>query len=281
MGERLKGEIALVTGAGSSGPGWGIGKATAVLFAREGAQVLAVDIDERAVQETQKIIADEGGICRTFVGDVSRIDDVQAMVDDCTAQFGGLDALVNNVAVGFVGGLLDTAAADWERALSINITSMFLACRAAIPHMLDAYRRDGRVRSVVNIGAVAGRRWTGVPMLAYATSKGAIEPFTRSIGLEFAQDGIRCNCVLPGLMNTPFIVAPLKDSYGNGDVDRMIEMRDRQSPTGRMGTAWDVAYASLFLASQESNYVNGHALVVDGGQSAQTSSLVGRGTQHG
>lgn len=280
MGKRLAGEIALITGAGSAGPGWGIGKATAVQLAREGARVLAVDIDERAVGETRTVIADEGGVCSTFVGDVSRVDDVQAMIDHCVGQFGGLDVLVNNVAVAFVGGLLDTVVPDWERAFRINITSMFLACRAAVPHMLAAHRRDGRVRSIVNVGAVAGRRWTGVPMLAYATSKGAIEPFTRSVGLEFARNGIRCNCVLPGLMNTPFIVEPLKDAYANGDVDRMIEVRDLQSPTGRMGTAWDVAYAAAFLASQESNYVNGHAFVVDGGQSAQTSPPVGEEILH-
>ncbi|GAA0997806.1 SDR family oxidoreductase [Acrocarpospora macrocephala] len=268
MGQRLGGKVALVTGAGSAGAGWGNGMAAAVLFAREGARVFAVDRDERAVERTRAVIEAEGGACTAFVADVSSPAAVAAMVEACVGGFGGLDILHNNVGVASLGGLLDIDEHAWDRALRINITSMFLTCRRAIPHMVEAYRRDGRIRSIVNVGAVAGRRWTGVPMLAYATSKGAVEPFTRSVALQYARDGIRCNCVLPGLMNTPFVMEPLKQAYG--DVDRLIEARDEQSPTGEMGTAWDVAHAALYLASDESNFVNAHALVVDGGQSQQT-----------
>lgn len=274
MGDRVKDKVVLVSGAGSVGPGWGNGKAAAVLFAREGARIFAVDRDERAVAQTQRLIEAEGGVCVAFTADVSSTREVEAMVSDCLRRFGGIDVLHNNVGVGFVSGLLDTAEPDWERALRVNLTSMYLTCRTVVPHMLEAHRRDGRIRSIINVGAVAGRRWTGVPMLAYATSKGAIEPFTRSVALEFARSGIRCNCVLPGLMDTPFVVAPMKEVYGGGDVDRMIAVRNEQSPTGRMGTGWDIAHAALFLASDESHFVNGHALVVDGGQSAQTWSPV-------
>lgn len=272
MTGRLHDRVVLVTGAGAAGPGWGIGKATAVQCAREGARVVAVDIDADAVAQTKEIIHDEGGTCATFVADVSNPRQVEAMVAACVEVFGVVDALVNNVAAGILGGLLDTSLDDWNRALQINITSMFLVSRLVVDRMLDAHRQDGRVRSVVNVGAVAGRRWTGVPMLPYATSKGAVEPFTRSVALEFARDGIRCNCVLPGLMDTPFIRKPLNNAYSNGDLDDMLAIRDEQAPTGRMGTAWDIAHAVVYLASSESDYVNGHALVVDGGQSAQTWS---------
>jgi NAD(P)-dependent dehydrogenase (short-subunit alcohol dehydrogenase family) len=170
MAGRLTDTVAIVTGAGSSGPGWGNGKAVAVLFAREGARVYAVDIDERAVAETRAIIEGEGGECSTLVADIATRDGVEAMVDGCLRRFGGLDVLHNSVGVGLVGGLADTSEADWDRLMRVNVKSMFLTCRQAVPMMADAHRADGRIRSVVNVGAVAGRRWTGVPLLAYASS---------------------------------------------------------------------------------------------------------------
>ena len=272
MSGRLQGLVAIVTGAGSVGPGWGNGKAAAVLFAREGAQILAVDRSEDAAQETRSLIRAEGGVCEVAVGDVSAAVFVADMIESCLGRFGRLDLLHNNVGVAIAHGLLETSEEEWDRLFAVNIKSMFLTCRAAVTVMRKQFAADGRGGAIINVGAVAGRRWTGVPMLAYATSKSAVESLTRSVALEFAREGIRCNCILPGLMDTPHIVSPLRDRYGDNDLDRLMALRHLQAPMGRMGSACDVAEAAVYLASTAANYVTGHALVVDGGQSCQTWS---------
>lgn len=269
---RLEGDAVIVTGAGSVGPGWGNGKAVAVLFAREGARVLAVDRSESAALETQKLIQAEGGDCEILVADVSNAVDVDRVVAACLEHFGRIDVLHNNVGIARAHGLVDTDEAEWDEVFAVNVKSMFLTSRAVAPRMERQYRGDGRLGRIVNIGGVTGRRWTGVPMVAYAATKAAIESLTRSVALEYASRGVRCNCVVPGLMDTPHIVEPLRHLYGDGDLDRLRRVRSTQSPTAHMGSAWDVAYAALFLASHEAAYVNGHALVVDGGQSVQTWS---------
>ena len=271
MAGRLEGLAAIVTGAGSSGPGWGNGKATAVAFAREGAKVLAVDLRREAAEETRAIVAGEGGDCAVFEGDVSRSADVAAMVEACIARFGAVDVLHNIVGIVELGGPEDISEADWDRVMRINLKSMFLATKAVLPHMVRQFESRGglakraRGGAIVNVGSVSGIRWTGVPYIAYSTSKGAVIPFTRSVALQYAAKGVRCNAILPGLMNTPMIVEPLKGAYGGGDVAAMIAARDLQCPMGFMGDAWDVARAALFLASDESRYVTGVALPVDGG----------------
>ena len=275
MGGRLQDRVAVVVGAGSVGPGWGNGKATAVLFAREGAKVLAVDIDADAAAETAGIIAADGGTAETFAADVSRADRVQAMVDACLDRFGRIDVLHNNVGIVAPRPTAEVDEAEWDRIHAVNLKSMFLTCRAVLPVMernefrIDADgRRIGR-GAIVNISSVSGIRWTGVPYVTYSVTKGAVLPLTRSIALEYAARGIRANAILPGLMNTPMIVEPLKDAYGGGDFDRMVEARDAQCPTGYMGDGWDVARAALFLASDDARYVTGAELVVDGGISAK------------
>lgn len=271
-GRRLEGDVAIVTGAGSVGPGWGNGKAAAVLFAQEGARVLAVDRSHTAALETKALIDAEGGECEVVVADVSNALDVNRLVAACVDRFGRIDVLHNNVGIARAHGLLDTDEAEWDEIFAVNVKSMFLTCRAAMPYMERQYATEGRLGRIINVGGVTGRRWTGVPMTAYAATKAAIESLTRSVALEYALRGVRCNCVVPGLMDTPHIVQPLRHLYGDGNLDRLRHLRQTQSPTGRMGTAWDVAHAALFLASTESAYVNGHALVVDGGQSVQTWS---------
>src|SRR5262249_55147244 len=144
--------------------------------------------------------------------------------------------------------------------------SMFLTCQAVLPHM----ERQGR-GAIVNISSVSGIRWLGVPYVSYTTSKAAILGFTQSIALEYARKGVRANCILPGLMNTPMIVKPLAGVYAQGDVDQMLATRADQCPTGAMGDAWDVAYAALFLASDEAKYITGAQLVVDGGLSCKVA----------
>ena len=272
---KLQDRAVIVVGAGSVGPGWGNGKAAAVLFAREGARVLAVDIDAGAVSETAGIIAGEGGTVETFVADVSQADQVRAMVDACLGRFGRIDVLHNNVGIVAPKPTAEVSEDDWDRICAVNLKSMFLTCRAVLPAMeQNAFRVDGDGRrigrgAVINISSVSGIRWTGVPYVTYSVTKGAVLPLTRSIALEYADRGIRANAILPGLMNTPMIVEPLKDAYGGGDVDRMIDARDAQCPTGYMGDGWDVAHAALFLASDDARYVTGAELVVDGGISAK------------
>ena len=272
---KLQDRVVIVVGAGSVGPGWGNGKAAAVLFAREGARVLAVDIDAGAVSETAGIIAGEGGTVETFVADVSRADQVRAMVDACLDRFGRIDVLHNNVGIVAPKPTAEVSEDDWDRICAVNLKSMFLTCRAVLPAMeQNAFRVDADGRrigrgAVINISSVSGIRWTGVPYVTYSVTKGAVLPLTRSIALEYAERGIRANAILPGLMNTPMIVEPLKDAYGGGDVDRMIDARDVQCPTGYMGDGWDVAHAALFLASDDARYVTGAELVVDGGISAK------------
>jgi len=251
--DRLKDKVALVSGAGSSGPGWGNGKATAVLFAREGARVFAVDINLDAALETKRIVEREGGICEALAGNVSHADDVAAMVDACIAAFGRIDVLHNNVGIVEVGGPVETSEESWDRVNDVNL-------KQVLPHM----ERQGK-GAIVNIASVSGIRWLGVPYISYAATKAAIIQFTRVIALQYARSGIRANSVLPGMMNTPMVHAPEVIAAYGGSAEEMVRRRDAQCPMGRMGDAWDVAYAALFLASDEAKYITGTELVVDGG----------------
>lgn len=264
MADRLQGKVALVTGCGSSGPDWGNGKAIAALFAREGAQVFGCDINESAAQETRALVRDEGGDIEVMRCDVAIPAQVEALVAACVKRYGRLDILVNNVGIVEVGGPVEYPVERWQRALDVNVTSMFLTCKHAIPVMLE---NGGG--SIVNIGSIAGIRYTGVPYISYYTTKAATLGFSRGVALQYAKQGIRSNVIMPGLMKTPFVVEPLKEVYGDGNVDAMMEKRNAQCPTGQMGDAWDVARAALYLASDESGYVTGTELVVDGGITAK------------
>jgi len=266
MAERLKDRVALVIGAGSSGPGWGNGKAAAVLYAREGARVFCIDRNLAAAEETAGIVAEEGGSAAAHQADVAKSDEVAALVARCLDLYERIDVLHNNVGILEVGGPVETSEESWDRVMAVNLKSMFLTCK----HVLPAMVAQGR-GVIVNIASIAGIRWLGVPYISYSASKGAVVPFTRSIALEYAGKGIRANSVLPGLMNTPMIVEPLKDAYAGGDVEQMLEIRAAQCPMGRMGDAWDVAHAALFLASDEAKYITGTELVVDGGITAKIS----------
>lgn len=265
MAGRLKDKVAIVTGAGSIGPGWGNGKAVAALFAREGANVFAIDRNSQAVEETRAIVAAEGGTIAAHTCDVTDSAQVRAMVEACLDRFGRVDILHNNVGIMGLGGPVELDEAEWDKVLQVNLTSMYLTCR----HVLPVMERQGG-GAIVNIGSIAGNRWLGVPYIVYSTTKGAIVPFTRSVALQYAAKGIRANTILPGLMNTPMVREGLTGAYGKeGDVEAMIRARDAQCPMGRMGDAWDVAHAALFLASDEARYITGTELVVDGGLTAK------------
>ena len=271
MAGKLDGRVAMVTGAGSSGPGWGNGKAAAVLYAREGARVLCIDLRREAAEETAAIAASEGGTAIAMAADVSKADDVRACVDACASRWGRLDVLHNNVGIVALGGPEELAETDWDRVVRVNLKSMFLTCKFVLPVFVRQFEREGRGGAIVNIASIAGIRYLGVPYIAYNTTKGAVIPFTQSVALQYARKGVRANCILPGLMNTPMIVEPLKGAYGGGDVDKMIAVRNAQCPTGKMGDAWDVAKAALFLASDDAGYITGVALPVDGGITLKVS----------
>ena len=260
MGHRLQDKVALVIGAGSVGAGWGNGKASAVLFAREGARVFAVDNNLAAAEETKAIIDGEGGNCTIYRADVSRADEVKALTENCTGKYGRIDILHNNVGIIQTGGPEEMSEEVWDRHFAVNVKGMFLTCKFVLPIMVKQ-----AAGVIVNISSIASIRYTGYPSVAYNASKGAVNQLTQNIAIQYATAGIRANCILPGLMNTPMIREPLKGAYGPGGEAEMIRKRDALVPMGRMGEAWDVAYAALFLASDEAKYITGAQLVVDGG----------------
>lgn len=258
MGKRLEGKVAIVTGAGAIGPGIGNGKATAIVFAREGAKVMAVDFKLEAAEETRRLIEKEGGTCLTFRADVAKASDCQKMVGKCLQTFGRIDILHNNVGIGGYGGPVETSEEEWDRIMEINLKSMFLTCKYVLPHMEK--QGSGVIINISSINALA----VTVPAVAYSTSKAGVIAFTREVAFQYAPKGIRVNAILPGLIKTPMVAHYGKDAYG-GNIEGMWKRRDAMSPTGKQGEPWDIAQAALFLASDEAKYVTGTTLVVDGG----------------
>jgi NAD(P)-dependent dehydrogenase (short-subunit alcohol dehydrogenase family) len=262
MMDRLKGKVAMVVGAGSIGPGWGNGKATAVTFAREGAQVFCVDRNAAAAEETVNIIKGEGGRAAAFTADVSRASEVEAMVEACLKTFGRIDVLDNNVGIAEMGSVVEVTETEWDRVFAVNLKSAYLAMKHVIPVMV---KQGGG--SIINISSIASIRHVGISYVSYGTSKAAMNQMTRTTAVEFAPKHVRVNAILPGLMKTPMVEhsAGLAASYAKGDVEAMWRARNAQVPMGHMGEAWDVANAALFLASDEARYITGIELVVDGG----------------
>lgn len=259
---RLKDRVALVFGAGSVGPGWGNGKASATAYAREGAIVVAVDANRAAAEETAAIIAGEGGRVDAMVCDVTIEEQVAAVVAQTLARHGRIDILHNNVGTTKMGGPPDLSLEDWRRQIDINVTGAFLACKYVIPAM---QRQKKGV--ITNISSVASLRYTGYPYASYYAAKGAVNQFTVGVALQYAREGIRCNAILPGMMDTPLIHQQITGQYAS--TDAMLEARHAASPTGRMGTGWDIANAAVFLASDEASYINAVLLPVDGGLTAR------------
>jgi NAD(P)-dependent dehydrogenase (short-subunit alcohol dehydrogenase family) len=260
--QRLKDRVALVFGAGSVGPGWGNGKASAVSYAREGAIVIAVDINLKAAEETLEIIKNEGGRAVAYACDVTKEVSVKSVVESVLAAYSRIDILHNNVGSTKMGGPPDLSLDDWHRQLDINLTGAFLACKYVIPIM-----QRQKKGAIINISSAAGLRYTGYPYASYYAAKGGVNQFTVGIALQYAADGIRCNAILPGMMDTPLIHQQISGQYASPD--DMMKARHAASPTGRMGTGWDVANAAVFLASDEANYINAVCLPVDGGFTAR------------
>ena len=259
MGERVKGKVAIITGAGSIAAGIGIGKATAILLAREGARVMLVDLNPEAAEETKRLIDEEGGDSIVLQADVSKAGDCRSMVEKCIQTYGRVDILDNNVALGAHGGPVETSEEEWDRVMDVNLKSMFLTCKYVLPYMEK--QSSG---SIINVASVVAIRSEPKPMLAYAVSKAGVLALTREIAVQYAPKGIRVNAVSPGLMKTPRIARYYTDAWG-GNIDEMWKKRDAMSPTGKQGEPWDIAYAVLFLASDEANYITGTNLIVDGG----------------
>jgi NAD(P)-dependent dehydrogenase (short-subunit alcohol dehydrogenase family) len=268
MTNRLEGKTAIIFGAGAGGVAVEVpegcvsnGFATAVTFAEHGARVVAVDRDEAALKATREAIAEAGGACTPVVADVTDDTQVAEAIDRAMTAYGRLDIVHNNVGVTRLGGPTELSEEDWTSAFDINVTSVFRACKHAIPHLLE---RGG---AIVNVSSLASIRWTGYPYPAYSASKAAVNQLTQALALQYADKGIRVNAILPGLIHTPLIYRQLAGEHG--DAEAMRAERDASSPTGRMGSAWDVAGAALFLASDEAAYINGVNLPVDGGLHAK------------
>ncbi|MFJ2259300.1 SDR family NAD(P)-dependent oxidoreductase [Streptomyces sp. NPDC087844] len=261
---RLAGRVAVISGAGSVGPGWGNGRATAVIFAREGATVYLTDRDKDALDITADRVRAEGGTAHTHLLDVTEPDAVEAYFQDAERQAGRIDVLVNNVGGSRAGGAAELSLADWDSQLRTNLTSAFLACKHAVPIM-----RRGGGGSIVNTASASGLRWTGAAQVGYAAAKAAVIQLSRVTAVQYAPDRIRVNTVVPGQLHTPMVEARLARQRADGDVDRLLAQRQARIPLGFMGDGRDTAYAALFLASDEARFVTGTEIVVDGGMTAR------------
>jgi NAD(P)-dependent dehydrogenase (short-subunit alcohol dehydrogenase family) len=250
-GSRLAGKVAIVTGAGSRAEGIGNGRAAAILFAREGAKVLAVDQNLGAADATVGTIKSEGGEAAALAADVTRADDCRAMVDEAVRRWGRLDILDNNVGIEGRGTLVETDEAQWEKVMRVNVLGMMLTSKHAIPAMI---RTGGG--AIVNISSISALRPRG--LTPYSVSKGAVIALTRAMAIDHAAQGIRVNCIAPGPVYTPMV-------YAAGMSEDQRERRRRASPLGIEGTGWDIGHAALFLVSDEARYITGVVLPVDGG----------------
>ena len=255
---RLTGKVAIVTGAGSSGPGVGTGRATSVLFAREGAKVLLVDRDARLAEETLATIREEGGEASVFEADVTRSDNCRAMVEAAVERYGAVHVLFNNVGILGRGSVLDVTEEEWDRVLDSNLKSMVLTSKFAIPEMIQ-----GGGGSIINMTSIAGiRAGSGGPSISYAASKGGIIALTTSMAVNHGRDNVRVNAIAPGHLYTPMVAGTMSEETR--------DLRKRAAPLGTEGTAWDIAWAALFLAGDESRWITGVTLPVDAGLLATT-----------
>lgn len=261
---RLQDKVAIVVGAGQTpGETIGNGRATAITFAREGAKLLLVDRDLASADETKEMIEGEGGTAATFDADITRESDCEGFVRACTDAYGRLDILHNNVGIGIGdAGPTHLTEDNWQRIIDVNLKGTFLSCKHALPVMRE--QGSGVIINISSIAAVCA-----VNMVAYKISKAGINALTHSLATGNARYGIRVNCIMPGLMNTPMAIETISQVRGI-EREQLVQQRDAQVPLGaKMGTAWDIANAALFLASDEAKFITGVILPVDGGQSAR------------
>ena len=268
----LVGKVAIVAGAGSVGPKdspvWGNGKATAVLLARQGASVFALDVDNDALAETRSIIEAEGGVCAAHHCDMTVAAEVRDMAQACLQRFKQIDILVNNVGGSAPGDPVSMDEEVWDRQIDLNLKTAFLGCKYVLPVMLEQGKG-----AIVNIASVAGMRndfLSGRSHVGYSAAKAGVIQLSRSVAGTYAKQGIRVNTVVPGLMHTPLVEHRLARTVGGNDARKLLDARNAAVPMGHMGDAWDVAHAVLFLASDEARFITATEIVVDGGS---TSSM--------
>ena len=261
MGSRLKDKIAIVTGAGSIGPGWGNGRAIAARFAEEGAKIFAVDLHADRLVETENAAKTD---IRCHLCDVTDGKAVAAMVQACLDHFGRVDILVNNVGGSAPGGPVEMSEETWDSQVDYNLKSVFLGCK----HVLPVMERQGG-GAIVNIASTSGLRWTGAAQVAYAATKAAVIQLSRVVAVQYAAKGIRVNTVVPGQLHTPMVEARLAKQRADGDVQKILRERLERIPLGFAGDGRDTANAALFLASDEAKFVTGTEIVVDGGMTVR------------
>jgi NAD(P)-dependent dehydrogenase (short-subunit alcohol dehydrogenase family) len=258
---RFHNRVAIVSGAGSVGPGWGNGRATAVRLAEEGARVFAVDKDESALAET---VARGGSNIKTHFCDVTSGEAVAAMVKTCLEAFDRIDILGNNVGGSAAGGPVEMSEEVWDAQVDHNLKSVFLACK----HVLPVMERQGS-GAIVNIASSSGIRWTGAAQVAYAATKAGVIQLSKVVAVQYAPKGIRVNCVLPGQLHTPMVETRLARQRAGGDVEALLKSRLKRIPLGFAGDGRDTANAVLFLASDEARFITGAEIVVDGGMTVR------------
>lgn len=264
MSGRLQGRVAIVTGAGCVGPGWGNGRATAVRFAEEGAKIFAVDRDPDSAAETVERVQAAGGEIALQQCDVTDRTSVAKMILACVERFGRIDVLVNNVGGSAHGGPVELSEEAWDAQVDYNLKSVFLTCK----HVLPAMERQ-KSGSIVNVASTSGLRWTGSAQVGYAATKAGVIQFSRVVAVQYAAKGIRVNTVVPGQLHTPMVEARLAKQRSGGDVEALLASRVKRIPLGFMGDGRDTANAALYLASDEARFVTGTEIVVDGGMIAR------------
>jgi NAD(P)-dependent dehydrogenase (short-subunit alcohol dehydrogenase family) len=261
---RLADKVALISGAGCVGPGWGNGRAMAVRFAEEGARIFGVDRDAERMRETIERVHAAGGTIETHVADVTDSAAVAAMVKVCVERFGRIDVLVNNVGGSAAGGPVELTEEVWDAQVDANLKSVFLACK----HVLPVMERQGG-GAIVNIASTSALRWTGSAQVAYAATKAGVIQFSRVVAVQYAGKGIRVNTVVPGQLHTPMVEVRLAKQRAGGDVEALLKQRQSRIPLPFMGDGRDTANAALFLASDEARFITGTEIIVDGGMSVR------------
>lgn len=264
MSRRFENKVAIVTGAGCVGAGWGNGRAIAVRLAEEGAKVLAVDRDRGRLNETLELAGEARASITPWVCDVTSSASVAAMAQACLDTYGTIDILVNNVGGSAAGGPVELAEETWDLQVDINLKSVFLTCKHVLPTMIA--KKGG---SIVNIASTSGLRFTGSAQVAYAATKAGVIHLSRVVAVQHAPDGVRVNSVVPGQLHTPMVETRLAKQRTGGDVDALLAQRVKRIPLGFMGDGRDTASAVLFLAGDEARFVTGTELVVDGGMTAR------------
>jgi NAD(P)-dependent dehydrogenase (short-subunit alcohol dehydrogenase family) len=264
MTGRLQDRIAIITGAGSVGPGWGNGRATAVRFAEEGAKIFAVDRNPDSTKETVERVKAVGGDIVVHACDVTDSASVAAMVKACLDRFGRIDVLMNNVGGSAHGGPVEMSEDVWDAQVDFNLKSVFLTCK----HVLPVMERQKR-GSIINVASTSGIRFTGAFQVGYAATKAGVIQLSRVVAVQYAAKGIRVNTIVPGQLHTPMVEARLARQRAGGDIEALLAQRLKRIPMGFAGDGRDTANAALFLASDEARFVTGTELVVDGGMSVR------------